>query len=109
MTSPPETQAGEDSRNEPVAYKSPRDRALEWADDIRTRPLDDEQAIQLAQVYASLAAVEQQERTAAALEALRQPLEQFLAYMGLSGSVSPPPEAVSEHEGPTAGRKEHHQ
>lgn len=31
------------------------DRALQWADDIRSRPLNDTQAIELAKVYALLA------------------------------------------------------
>lgn len=91
MTQPSE----EDFGNDPVAYKPPGQRALEWAEDIRTRPLTDEQAISLAQVFASLAAVEQQERIARALEALQQPLEQFLAIWSLSGGPDIP-EAVSE-------------
>lgn len=103
----------EDSGNEAVAYKPPHQRALEWADDIRTRPLTDEQAIALAQVYASLSAVEAQDRTTAALKALQQPLEQFLAYMGLSGTVSTPEKPVSADVGPqapsAAGREEHQQ
>ena len=85
----------EDSGNEPVAYKPPKQRALEWAEDIRSRPLTDEQAIALAQVYAPLAAVEAQERTTAALEALSAPLERFLGYMGLSGTVPAPEKPVS--------------
>lgn len=85
----------EDSGNEPVAYKPPKQRALEWAEDIRSRPLTDEQAIALAQVYASLAAVEAQERTTTALEALSAPLERFPGYMGLSGTVQVPEKPVS--------------
>lgn len=105
MTQQPE----EDFGNDPVAYKPPGQRALEWAEDIRTRPLTDEQAISLAQVFASLAAVEQQERLVQALEtittrleAMQQPLEdargsleRFLALWSLSGGPEAPT-AVSE-------------
>ena len=42
----------EDSESSPV---TPADRALQWADDIRSRPLNDTQAIELAKVYALLA------------------------------------------------------
>lgn len=78
----------EDSENE--APTSLKQRALGWVEDIRTRPLTDEQATEVAKVYAALAAVEIYERSAAALEALRQPLEQFLDIYALSGGPMPP-------------------
>lgn len=93
----------------------PAARARQWADDIRTRPLDDDQATALAAVYASLAAVEAYERTARALEALQQPLERFLALWSLSGGpeapgspAQPQDEPVSPHE-PHRGTDEQEQ
>lgn len=91
----------EDSGNEATAYTemAPADRALTWAEEIRSRPLNDEQATELAKVYAALAAVEAQNRTAAALEALREPLEWFRHYVMLTVGESAP-EGVSADEDP---------
>lgn len=77
--------------------KSSKQRALEWAEDIRTRPLTDEQAIALASVYAVLASVEAQEDATRALvglhtsaEALSAAVGRFLAYAALSGDFQAP-------------------
>jgi hypothetical protein len=82
--------------------KSNRQRAQQLVDDILARPLTDDQATELAKVYATLAAVDMQERTVAAVEAIREPLGRFLAYVGLSGGLSAPEGVSEDDEDPSA-------
>lgn len=72
--------------------KSAYTRALEWAEDIRTRPLDDAAATELAKVYAALASVEAYERAARALEALREPVTALAAHFETQGAQLDPPD-----------------
>lgn len=58
----------EDSESSPLSHAA---RAAAWADDIRTRPLNDSQAIELAKVYALLAV----EQRLSALIPTKSPLE----------------------------------
>lgn len=71
-TSQPKAQ--EDSESSPPQQLSYADRAAAWADDIRSRPLDDSQAIELAKVYALLA-VEQRLSALIPTETTHSPLE----------------------------------
>lgn len=122
MTDPADEQATEDSRNDPetsaVAYSghdyrdpetSHGQRAYNLAETVRAAPLTDDQATELAKVYAALEAAAGHERTTEALRALQQPLEAisarlealeaFLGVMGLAG-LTPTPQ--SHPEAPTA-------
>lgn len=74
-----------------------KQRAHRWAEDIRSRPMTDEQTTELAKVYGILAVVEALEATTAAVEAIRTPLGKLLAYIGLAGGLIAP-EAVSQHD-----------